>query len=143
MNTSSLTPLRIGILNGDDMGHEIVPATVEITRAAAALHGVAIEWSPLPIGRIALDTHGHTLPPATLDGWILGPIGHRAHRRSDAVGPRDHTHNRSNDGALGMAASMSRAITEALGDADARTGDIRGRGATRTITQAVLRSLRA
>ena len=53
MNTTSLTPLRIGILNGDDIGHEIVPATVEISRAAAALHGVAIKWSPLPIGRVA------------------------------------------------------------------------------------------
>ena len=72
-------PLRIGILDGDDIGHEIVPAAVEISRAAAELHGVAIDWRPLPIGARALDTHGHTLPPETLetlqtlDGWILGP----------------------------------------------------------------------
>src|SRR3546814_922966 len=44
---------------------------------------LAIEWTPLPIGRRALDTHGHTMPGgtletlATLDGWLLGPIGHR------------------------------------------------------------------
>ncbi len=50
-------PLRIGILNGDDIGHEIVPASVAISRAAAELHGVAIDWSPLPIGRAALDPH--------------------------------------------------------------------------------------
>jgi 3-isopropylmalate dehydrogenase len=72
------TALRIGILNGDDIGHEIVPASVEISRAAAEVHGVAIDWYPLPIGRAALETHGHTLPPGTLealkslDGWILG-----------------------------------------------------------------------
>ena len=64
---SNITPLRIGILNGDDIGHEIVPASVAISRAAAELHGVAIDWHPLPIGRTALDTHGHTLPPETLE----------------------------------------------------------------------------
>src|SRR6185369_5483384 len=87
-------PLRIGILNGDDIGHEIVPAAVQISRAAAALHGVAIEWQALPIGRAALDTDGHTLPPETLealkslDGWILGPIGHRAYPKTpNAINP--------------------------------------------------------
>jgi 3-isopropylmalate dehydrogenase len=86
--------LRIGILNGDDIGHEIVPASAEVSRAAAALHGVAIHWVPLPIGRTALDTHGHTLPPETLatlqtlDGWILGPIGHRAYPKGpNAINP--------------------------------------------------------
>ena len=87
-------PLRIGILNGDDIGHEIVPASVAMARAAAELHGVAIAWQPLPIGRVALDTHGSTLPPETLealktlDGWILGPIGHRAYPKGpNAINP--------------------------------------------------------
>jgi 3-isopropylmalate dehydrogenase len=87
-------PLRIGILNGDDIGHEIVPASVAMARAAAELHGVAIDWQPLPIGRVALDTHGSTLPPGTLealktlDGWILGPIGHRAYPKgANAINP--------------------------------------------------------
>ena len=62
-----MNPLRIGILDGDDIGHEIVPASVEIARAAAELHGVAIDWRPLPIGARALETRGHTLPPETLD----------------------------------------------------------------------------
>ena len=91
---SNTAPLRIGILNGDDIGHEIVPASVEISRAAAERHGVAIDWQPLPIGRVALDTHGHTLPPETLatlktlDGWILGPIGHRAYPKGpNAINP--------------------------------------------------------
>jgi len=52
-------------------------------------------------------------------------------------------HSRGNERAVRMAASMSRAITEALGDAEARTGDIRGRGNTLTMTRAVLRGLRA
>ena len=39
----------------------------------------------MPIGRSALDTHGSTMPEGTLetlatfDGFILGPIGHRAY----------------------------------------------------------------
>ena len=91
---NNIPPLRIGILNGDDIGHEIVPASVAISRAAAELHGVAIDWCPLPIGRTALDTHGNTLPPTTLealktlDGWLLGPIGHRAYPKGpNAINP--------------------------------------------------------
>ncbi|WP_246216058.1 isocitrate/isopropylmalate dehydrogenase family protein [Microvirga makkahensis] len=75
--------LILGILNGDDIGHEIVPASVEVAKAAAERTGLRIDWRPMPIGRTALDTHGSTLPEGTLetlatfDGWILGPIGHR------------------------------------------------------------------
>jgi len=91
---TNIAPLHIGILDGDDIGHEIVPAAVEISRAAAQLHGVAIDWQPLPIGARALETHGHALPPETLqtlktlDGWILGPIGHRAYPKApNAINP--------------------------------------------------------
>ena len=75
--------LVIGILNGDDIGHEIVPASVEVARAAAARHDLRIDWRPMPIGRTALDSHNSTMPAGTLealskmDGFILGPIGHR------------------------------------------------------------------
>jgi 3-isopropylmalate dehydrogenase len=86
--------LKIGILDGDDIGLEIVPASVAIAKAAAELHGVAIDWTPLPIGARALQAHGHTLPPdtlealKTLDGWILGPIGHRAYPKApNAINP--------------------------------------------------------
>jgi 3-isopropylmalate dehydrogenase len=83
--------LTIGILEGDDIGHEVVPAAVAVARAAAERYGVAIDWRPLPIGRRALDTHGSTLPAGTLetlatfDGWILGPIGHRAYPKGPAA----------------------------------------------------------
>jgi 3-isopropylmalate dehydrogenase len=75
--------LVLGALDGDDIGHEIVPAAVAVASAAAERHGLAIDWRPMPIGRRALDTHGSTLPEgtlealATLDGFVLGPIGHR------------------------------------------------------------------
>ena len=67
MTNQNIPSLRIGILDGDDIGHEIVPASVDIARAAAELHGVAIDWHPLPIGARALQTHGHTMPPGTLE----------------------------------------------------------------------------
>jgi 3-isopropylmalate dehydrogenase len=51
-------------------------------------------------------------------------------------------HSRGNQAAVGMAAAMARATTAALADADARTGDVRGKGNTATFTQAVLRHLR-
>lgn len=77
--------LVLGILNGDDIGHEIVPAAVEVTKAAARKTGLDIDWRPMPIGRSALDTHGSTFPEGTMerlgkmDGFILGPIGHQAY----------------------------------------------------------------
>jgi len=85
---------RIGILEGDDIGHEIVPAAVKIARAAAAAVKLNIEWVDVPIGQRAFDTLGHTMPDgtlellATLDGWILGPIGHRDYPKvPEAINP--------------------------------------------------------
>jgi len=84
----------LGVLNGDDIGHEIVPASVEVAAAAAERAGLRIDWRDIPIGRKALDDHGHTMPPgtletlATLDGWILGPIGHRDYPKvPEAINP--------------------------------------------------------
>jgi 3-isopropylmalate dehydrogenase len=77
--------LKIGILDGDDIGLEVVPECVKVMRAAARKTGLEIDWHPVPIGRKALDQLGHTLPPGTLDkldtldGWVLGPIGHQAY----------------------------------------------------------------
>ncbi|CAN5656137.1 isocitrate/isopropylmalate dehydrogenase family protein [soil metagenome] len=86
--------LRIGILEGDDIGHEIVPAAVRIARAAAEAEGLAIDWVEVPIGRRALDSLGHTMPEGTLetlgtlDGWVLGPIGHRDYPKvAEAINP--------------------------------------------------------
>ncbi|WP_342362824.1 isocitrate/isopropylmalate dehydrogenase family protein [Terrarubrum flagellatum] len=75
----------IGALNGDDIGHEIVPAAMRVAKAAAKKHALDIDWRPMPIGRSALDSHGSTMPDGTLEtlatfhGFILGPIGHQAY----------------------------------------------------------------
>lgn len=85
----------IGVLDGDDIGLEVVPEAVKVMRAAAQKASLDIEWHPMPIGKKALDELGHTLPPGTLekldtfDGWVLGPIGHRAYPgdNPDAINP--------------------------------------------------------
>ena len=50
-------------------------------------------------------------------------------------------HSRHRPEAVAAAADISRALTAALADPSARTGDIRGRGNTASFTEAVLRSL--
>ena len=81
--------MKIGILLGDDIGHEVVPECVKVMKAGAARTGLAIEWQQLPIGKHGHEHHGDTLPAVTekalwaLDGWIMGPIGHAAYPRND------------------------------------------------------------
>jgi 3-isopropylmalate dehydrogenase len=81
--------LRIGILEGDDIGLEVVPECIKVMKAAASRAGLAIDWQPLPIGKRGHEEHGDTLPALTeqalkaLDGWIMGPIGHAAYPRGD------------------------------------------------------------
>jgi 3-isopropylmalate dehydrogenase len=85
---------KIGVLEGDDIGHEVVPVAVEVMQAAAAKTGLSIEWMPLPIGRRAYESLRYTLPPGTLDeleqlhGWVLGPIGHQSYpKEPNAINP--------------------------------------------------------
>ncbi|WP_415976915.1 isocitrate/isopropylmalate dehydrogenase family protein [Rhodococcus sp. 077-4] len=74
------TTLRIGAMNGDGIGHEIVPATIRVVDAAlAAARGPAVDWVHLPLGRSAIDEYGTPVPEHTLaelgelECWILGP----------------------------------------------------------------------
>lgn len=80
---------KLGILEGDDIGLEVVPECVKVMKAAAAKSGLQIEWHPLPIGKRGHELHGHTTPQITLDtlktvdGWVQGPMGHNAYPRND------------------------------------------------------------
>ncbi len=78
--TARSQPQRIGLIEGDGIGHEIVPETRRVVDAAiAAAGGPGIEWVSLPLGADAIGTHGTPVPESTLDaltdldGWILGP----------------------------------------------------------------------
>jgi 3-isopropylmalate dehydrogenase len=95
--------LVIGALNGDDIGHEIVPAAVDVVKAAAEKTGLNIDWRPMPIGRSALDELGTTFPEGTIaalskmDGFILGPIGHKDYPKVEgAINPHPILRKRFN-----------------------------------------------
>lgn len=71
---------RLGLLRGDGIGPEIVPATVRVVDAAVRAAGCdPIEWVDLPTGRRGLEESGTTLPERThqtlaeLPGWVTGP----------------------------------------------------------------------
>ena len=87
--TTARPTLKIGILLGDDIGLEVVPECVKVMKAAAARTGLDIAWTELPIGKAGHEAHGDTLPAITeqtlhtMDGWIMGPIGHNAYPRND------------------------------------------------------------
>ena len=77
------TPTRsytLGVLHGDGIGPEIVPASVLVADAALEAVGAApVEWRALPLGFAAIESLDEATPKATLaalaetDGWLLGP----------------------------------------------------------------------
>jgi 3-isopropylmalate dehydrogenase len=71
---------RLGVLPGDGIGPEIVPAAVRVVDAALTAAGAPpADWQELPVGASAIETHDSAIPEATmaalgtLDGWLLGP----------------------------------------------------------------------
>ncbi|TFV48123.1 isocitrate/isopropylmalate dehydrogenase family protein [Blastococcus sp. TF02A-35] len=71
---------RLGLMPGDGIGPEIVPAAVRVVDAALAAAGAEpVEWTELPLGASAIEEHGSAIPATTLealaglDGWLLGP----------------------------------------------------------------------
>jgi 3-isopropylmalate dehydrogenase len=71
---------RLGVMLGDGIGPEIVPAAVRVVEAALSAAGAEpVDWHELPVGASAIEEHGSAIPAATtealagLDGWLLGP----------------------------------------------------------------------
>ena len=65
--------MKIGILLGDDIGHEVVPESVKVMKAAAARTRLLLEWQTWPIGKDGHQAHGHTLPSVT-EAALRGPV---------------------------------------------------------------------
>ena len=90
---------RLGVLEGDGIGPEIVPAATGVVDAALARTGSAVDWVPLPIGWTAIRELGGHTPPGTvealadLDGWLLGP-------HDSAAYPEPHRSQLNPSGAL-------------------------------------------
>lgn len=70
---------KLGLLEGDGIGEEIVQATVRLIEAIASNEQVHIEWVPLNIGWKAIEHQGHPIPEETIEAlkdcqaWLLGP----------------------------------------------------------------------
>jgi 3-isopropylmalate dehydrogenase len=88
--------LSIGVMQGDDIGHEIVPEAVAAIRAAVSPESdVDVALVDFPVGWASYLEHGHTLPAQTLEGlqemhgFLLGPIGFAAYPkdRPECVNP--------------------------------------------------------
>src|SRR4051794_430326 len=95
-----MTRYRVGVLPGDGIGPEIVPAAVRVADAALAAAGAEpVAWHELPLGGSAIEAHGTALPDATvtalteLDGWVLGP-------HDSAAYPEPHRSRLNPSGAL-------------------------------------------
>jgi 3-isopropylmalate dehydrogenase len=81
MPANTIQSYRLGVLEGDGIGAEIVPASVAVADAAleASAGEGRVEWVPLPLAGSAIETHGTAVPDETLrslaelDGWLLGP----------------------------------------------------------------------
>lgn len=70
----------LGVLHGDGIGPEIVPAAVLIADTALEAAGAPpVTWRELPLGLRAIEGLGEATPKSTLaalaetDGWLLGP----------------------------------------------------------------------
>ncbi|WP_405497772.1 isocitrate/isopropylmalate dehydrogenase family protein [Nocardia sp. NBC_00511] len=74
------TRLRLGLLEGDGIGPEIVRATRDVVDDAFESTGQQpVEWVSLPFGRAAIEEFGSPVPEHTLEqlaeleAWIMGP----------------------------------------------------------------------
>ncbi|MEV0295502.1 isocitrate/isopropylmalate family dehydrogenase [Nocardia sp. NPDC050710] len=96
MNDAS-KPVRLGLIEGDGIGPEVVRAARLVVDEALAVVGAApVEWVSLPMGQRAIEEFGNPLPEQTLrgleglDAWILGPHDNASyaaeHRRAVAPG---------------------------------------------------------
>ena len=97
---SADTGYRLGLLPGDGIGPEIVPAAARCVDAAVSASGAdPVCWQTLPLGSDAISTHGAAVPAETLealagvDGWLLGP--------HDSVSyPEPHKHRLNPSGTI-------------------------------------------
>jgi 3-isopropylmalate dehydrogenase len=71
---------RLGLMLGDGIGPEIVPAAARVLDVALETAGAKhVDWVELPACAAAIESHGSAIPAGTLaelerlDGWLLGP----------------------------------------------------------------------
>ncbi|PSR66747.1 3-isopropylmalate dehydrogenase [Nocardia sp. MDA0666] len=85
--------VRLGLIEGDGIGPEVVPATRAVVDEALAAAGAPTpDWVELPIGHAAIAECGEPLPETTLsalddlDAWILGPHDNASYAPHHRIG---------------------------------------------------------
>ncbi|WP_080875362.1 isocitrate/isopropylmalate dehydrogenase family protein [Oceanobacillus timonensis] len=74
-----MTLYKLGLLEGDGIGPEIIQATARLVNAALEKQNVKIKWVELLVGWKGIREAGHPLPDETIaalkqcHGWVLGP----------------------------------------------------------------------
>ena len=74
--------IRLCVLHGDGISPEIMAATLQVLRAAAATFQIEFAFDEVEVGLQPLRTQGTTFPEASFaaaqaaDGVILGPVSH-------------------------------------------------------------------
>ncbi|WP_200760726.1 isocitrate/isopropylmalate dehydrogenase family protein [Effusibacillus dendaii] len=78
---------KIGVMEGDGIGPEVVKASIEVLRALERKLGILLfTFIPLPIGLSAFEKMGSTCPDkamkilADCDGAVLGPVSTHAYQ---------------------------------------------------------------
>ena len=72
---------KIAVINGDGIGHEIVPVSVDVLKAAAQKFGFTVETESFPYGAGYYQAHGDFLPADGLeilrgyDAILFGAVG--------------------------------------------------------------------
>lgn len=86
--------LRLGLVDGDGIGPEVVGSARQVANEALTAAGCpAADWVTLPMGRRAIDEFGTALPESTLeglaatDGWILGPHDNASYPPQHRIAP--------------------------------------------------------
>jgi 3-isopropylmalate dehydrogenase len=91
LDTAKPGQVRLGLLQGDGIGPEVMTVTAEIVDAACA-GGTTVEWVHLPVGWEAIDQGKRALPAETMsalaesDGWLLGPVDFVTYPAEDRAG---------------------------------------------------------
>ncbi len=74
-----MTRYRVGVMSGDGIGPEVVPAAQGLVDAVLAQGSASFDWRPLPMGWTAIHECGDPMPAATkealaeCDAWVMGP----------------------------------------------------------------------
>jgi tartrate dehydrogenase/decarboxylase/D-malate dehydrogenase len=57
----------VAVIAGDGIGHEVVPAAMDVVDAVGGRHGFSVDWTPYPWGSDHYRAHGTMMPADGLD----------------------------------------------------------------------------